>query len=173
MVLKKTMKLMLAVLAMVMGTLVSPTRADAATTTVTLNITGVPGIDAGTPITLVGYQSKLAHNGNKPEFVDVSFTKGYDSTSQALATAALEGRHINRLVFTFSRTGGNVLVVTLTDVRLSVITNHTIAAADVPIEQVNSLVYDRIQWEYRAPKPDGTLGPVVKSGWDVKTNKAF
>ena len=44
------------------------------------------------------------------------------------------------------------------------------AQSDVVLDQA-SIGFSTIQMDYRPQKADGSLGPAVKAGWDVKNNK--
>jgi len=41
----------------------------------------------------------------------------------------------------------------------------------IPVDQV-SLNFAKIEIEYKEQKPDGSLGGIVKTGYDLKANKA-
>jgi len=56
------------------------------------------------------------------------------------------------------------------------ITSYNLSGSEAdggpPTDQV-SFAFARIRLEYRPQKQDGSLGPVVKAGWDAKQNKAI
>ena len=81
---------------------------------------------------------------------------------------------MKQAVLSVRKAGGKqqeFLVVTLREVR---VTSYQAAGSaegdDGPLDQV-ALGYGTIEIEYRPAGPKGALGPVVKSGWDVKANK--
>jgi type VI protein secretion system component Hcp len=172
MVLKKTMKLMLALLTLVVGVALSPADVEAASTpSVTVQIFG-PNLDQ-TAVTLIGYQSRLGNTGAKREFVDVQFTRAFDNNSQQLAKLSLTDTTIDKIVFTFTRGVGQFLTVTLNRVRLASVQDHTVAAADVPIEQITAVALGTVEYAYRPLLRDGTLStaPPTVTTWDVQSNK--
>jgi len=96
--------------------------------------------------------------------------------SPALMLACAQGKHLKTAVVTARRAGPakqDFLVLRFEDV---VITSYNVAGTEAdggpPTDQV-SFAFARIRLEYRPQKPDGSLAPVVKAGWDVKQNKAL
>ena len=44
--------------------------------------------------------------------------------------------------------------------------------AEVPLDSI-SLKFSKIEVSYKQQKPDGSLAPAIRVGWDRKTNKSF
>ena len=59
------------------------------------------------------------------------------------------------------------MTYTLTDVMVTSVSN----SGDPHMEEF-SLNYTKIEFDYKPQKADGTLDASVKSGWDIKANKA-
>src|SRR5262249_34909915 len=90
-----------------------------------------------------------------------------------LFLACVTGQHIKKAVLTCRKAGGKqeeYLKITLTDVLVSSYTVGHGHDHERPIDQV-SLNFGKIEKEYREQKPDGSLGPPVKTGFDVKQMK--
>lgn len=110
----------------------------------------------------------------RPSFQDLSFTTAVSKASPRLFLACASGEHIPRGLLTVRKPGGQQLEfykVTLNDVLVSSYKQDASPAAEagVPVDQV-SLDFAKIQIEYRAQKPDGSLDAPVKAGWDVRAN---
>jgi type VI secretion system secreted protein Hcp len=75
-------------------------------------------------------------------------------------------------VLSVRRTGAtphDVLAITLSDVLVTSYRTHTGDDGEGPVDDV-SLAFGQIRVEYRPQQPDGTLGPPVSAGWDVRRN---
>ena len=59
---------------------------------------------------------------------------------------------------------------TLTDVTVSSYAVGGSDGQDAPMDSA-ALSFRTITVEYREQKPDGTLAPAIKAGWDVQTNQ--
>jgi type VI secretion system secreted protein Hcp len=122
------------------------------------------------------HQTGTSANGGgggagKASFEDIHVTKKADVASPLLMEACATGKHIKSALLTVRKAGGkqeDYYKIKLTDL---LVTSHqnTGHGADTPMEQV-SLNFSKIQFEYYPQKPDGTLGGVSKSGWDIKQN---
>jgi type VI secretion system secreted protein Hcp len=107
---------------------------------------------------------------------DVHVVARLNRASPALMLACAQGKHLKTAVLTARRTGPakqDFLVLRFEDV---VITSYNVSGTEAdggpPTDQV-SFAFARIRLEYRPQKQDGSLGPVVKAGWDVNQNKAI
>lgn len=105
---------------------------------------------------------------------DFSFTHEFDRASPALALNCFNGKRLPEAVFTMTKTvdGDKIvdyLIVTLTDVLVSSITQTASDANTPPVEKV-TLNYSKIKFEY-TPSVDGKTGSTVDFYWDVKENK--
>jgi type VI secretion system secreted protein Hcp len=108
----------------------------------------------------------------KVQMQDFRYTARTSKASPRLLLAAASGEHLKQAVLTCRRPGKaafDFLKLTFTDVRVSSFHLGQIAG-EQPMDEA-TLAYSRIEIEYRPQKPDGSAGPPVKAGWDLKTNK--
>jgi type VI secretion system secreted protein Hcp len=110
----------------------------------------------------------------KVQMQDFHFTARVSKASPKLLLACASGQHLPKARLT-CRTSGKAqqefLKLSFTDVLVSSFQIGGSASSDiVPLDQV-SLGFGRIEVEYREQKANGTLGPALKAGWDVKKNK--
>jgi type VI secretion system secreted protein Hcp len=104
---------------------------------------------------------------------DLSFTSRFSKASPQLMLACASGKHIKTASLVARRAGkGQAEFLTIT-LRNVVVSSYQTAAGGGdeggPLDSI-SLDFAQIQVQYRETKPDGTLGPAVKFGWDVKKN---
>ncbi len=106
---------------------------------------------------------------------DFHFVKKMDKASPKLLLACATGEHIKTAVLTCRKAGKEqqeFLKIKLSDVLVSSYQTSGSEASDaLPMEDI-SLNFAKIECEYREQKPDGTLGGPIKSGYDLKQNKA-
>ena len=105
---------------------------------------------------------------------DFSFTKQLDKASPKLLLACASGEHIKSAILTARKAGKEqqeYLKVTFSDVLVSSYSPGGSTGETIPLEQV-ALNFAKIEVDYKEQKADGTLGGSVKSGWDLKQNKA-
>jgi type VI secretion system secreted protein Hcp len=105
---------------------------------------------------------------------DLHFTTKVNKASPMLFLACATGKHIKQAILTARKAGKTqqeFLIIKMTDVLISSYqASGSEAGADLPMDQV-SFNFARLDYEYRPQNPDGSLGPPVKSGWDVKKGK--
>jgi type VI secretion system secreted protein Hcp len=105
---------------------------------------------------------------------DVHVVKRFDTASPVLIMSCATGKHIKEGLLTCRKAGGEqqeYLTIKLTDVLVSSYQSGGSGSGGVvPVDQV-SLNFAKIEIEYKAQKPDGTLDAPVKQGYDVKANK--
>lgn len=112
----------------------------------------------------------------KPQFADLVFVHRADRASPELWKACALGRSVASAVLTVTRGGGSgaaqdYLTITLRDLRVTSVSLADAASdGQRPVESV-SLAYRKAEYQYRPQKADGSLGPAVKFGYDLKTNK--
>jgi len=107
----------------------------------------------------------------KVSFQDISVHKLADSSSPSLMQSCAGGNHIKSGVLTVRKAGGKqeeFYKISLTNILVSSISN-TGANGGVPTEMV-SLNFEEIKFDYKEQGSDGSLGGVVKFGWNVKQN---
>jgi type VI secretion system secreted protein Hcp len=122
----------------------------------------------------------------KASFAGVRFRKPVDKGSVPLLLACASGQHIKDARFTFRRAASlDFYKVTLEDVLVKHIAQLAGTAGQYPLsfDDLNAgaertglleevtLEFNRILWAYQPIGPDGTPGPLVKGGWDLKLNK--
>jgi len=109
----------------------------------------------------------------KAKIQDLQIEKRMDAASLPLYLACLTGKHFPNARLTLAKGADATsifLTLQLTDVMISSCTASGKAqGGDIPTEQV-VLTASKINWEYRPQRPDGTLAPAIKGGWDVKAN---
>ncbi len=109
---------------------------------------------------------------SRPNFADIRIIKGLDKASPGLRHDAATGEHIPRVFIEFTlKTDSHsiVLRITLEDVLVSEV-SMTANTLDAP-QEVVAFNFRRVTWEYRQVLADGTLGPVVRFGYDLYENR--
>jgi type VI secretion system secreted protein Hcp len=111
----------------------------------------------------------------KVQMQDFNFTANVSTASPNLMLACASGKHFKSALLT-ARTAGKsqqeFLTFSLSDVLVSAYQIGGAGGEVVPGDSV-SLNFAKIQVEYKAQNPDGSLGASIKAGWDVKQNKQF
>jgi type VI secretion system secreted protein Hcp len=105
---------------------------------------------------------------------DFHFTMAVNKASPQLMLACASGKHLKHATLTARKAGKGqqeYLLYKLSDVLVSSYQTGGTRGGELPIDQI-SLNFSKVEFEYRPQKPDGSLGPAVKAGWDVKANKA-
>jgi type VI secretion system secreted protein Hcp len=108
----------------------------------------------------------------KVEMQDFGFTAAVSKASPPLLVACASGKHFRSAVLTARKAGGppvEFMKFTLTDVTVSSYAVGGSEGQDAPMDSA-ALSFRTITVEYREQKPDGTLAPAIKAGWDVQTN---
>jgi len=123
-----------------------------------------------------GAQATGSGSGSgKVQVHDFHFTAKHSKASPKLMLACNDGSHVASAVFTIRKAGKEqqeFSVYTMTD---NIVTSYkTEAATDgggIP-DDTFTISFSKIEHQYKEQKADGTLGGSVKTGWDVKANKA-
>lgn len=108
----------------------------------------------------------------KVQMQDFSFVMRANKASPKLMLACATGEHIPEAVFVCRKAGGEqqeYLTVKFTDVLISSYQTGGSEGDDVPMDQC-SLNFDKIEYEYKPQKPDGTLDSPIKTGYNLKEN---
>jgi type VI secretion system secreted protein Hcp len=111
----------------------------------------------------------------KVQMQDFNFTANVSTASPNLMLACASGKHFKSAVLTARKAGKSqqeFLTFSLSDVLVSAYQIGGAGGEVVPGDSV-SLNFAKIQVEYKAQNPDGSLGASIKAGWDVKQNKQF
>jgi type VI secretion system secreted protein Hcp len=115
-----------------------------------------------------------AAGAGKVAMQDFHFATPVSKASPLLFLSCAMGKHIKQAVLTARRAGKEQHEFLLFKFSDLLISSYQIGAAEavgeVPMDQV-SFDFSRIDFEYRAQKPDGTLAGPIKAGWDVKKKK--
>lgn len=111
----------------------------------------------------------------KVSMQDFHFVMKCSKASPKLFLACANGEHIKKAVLIARKAGKEqqeYLKYTFTDLLVSSFQTGGSGSGDVvPMEQI-SMNFAKIEIEYKEQKADGTLGGTIKSGYDVKANKA-
>ena len=106
----------------------------------------------------------------KGQAQDLHFTKKYDRASPNISKNCISGKHFKDATISMSIAGGSqedFLVIKLKEVY---ITSHQVTAgAGGEVTDSVSMAYADIEYAYKPPKPDGSLGGEVKFGVDQRT----
>jgi type VI secretion system secreted protein Hcp len=108
----------------------------------------------------------------KAEFQPFVFTHRIDKASPLLMKACATGQHIPSATIVMRKAGKNkqeFLVIKLTDVFVSSV---SLGASDDATSESVELRFGKVDYEYRAQKPNGTMEPGIHFTFDLKTNKA-
>lgn len=110
----------------------------------------------------------------KVSMQDFHFVMSVNKATPKLILACAGGDHIKKAVLTCRKAGSDqqeYLVYTFSDFIVSSYqTGGSGGDGVIPTEQI-SLNYAKMEVQYKEQKPDGTLGGVIKTGWDLKANK--
>ena len=105
---------------------------------------------------------------------DAHFSMSVSKASPKLMLACASGDHIKQAVLTCRKAGKDqqeYLKYTFSDVLVSSFQTNGASGGGTPTESL-SLNFSKIEIEYKEQQHDGTLGGRIKTGWDVKANKA-
>jgi type VI secretion system secreted protein Hcp len=112
--------------------------------------------------------------GGKVAMQDFNFVMRLNSASPSLMQACATGKHIKTATLTGRKAGKDqldYLTFKFQDVLVSSYqTGGSEQGDDVPFDQV-SFNFAKIEVDYKLQRPDGSPGPSVKFGFDLKTNK--
>lgn len=112
----------------------------------------------------------------KVNMQDFNFSMKVNKASPKLMVACAKGDHIKKAVLTCRKAGSEqqeYLKITFSEVLVSSYQVGAAASSEVlPSDQV-SLNFSKIEFEYHAQKPDGSLDGALKNGYDLKQSKAF
>ena len=109
----------------------------------------------------------------KVTFQDLRVVARTSKASPTLFLHCATGKAAKEAVLAVRRAGAkqdDYLVLRLKTVRITSYDQTASDEDDTPLDDI-SLAFDRIEVEYRAQDPKGTLGPPVQAGWDVKQSK--
>jgi type VI secretion system secreted protein Hcp len=112
----------------------------------------------------------------RASFHDITFTHLIDRSSPSLMLACASCASLKDARLTIRKTGTTTpqefLVIVLQDVVVTGVECSGTEAAGGLVEQV-SLNFARIDFEYKAQKPDGSLDDGAHFKWDLQSNSTF
>jgi len=110
----------------------------------------------------------------KVSFQDIHFTTRASVASPNLMVACATGQHIKEATLTVRKAGKEAQEYYLVKLSEALVSSYQSGGSEgsnaLPVDQF-SLNFAKIEFEYKAQKPDGTLGASVKGGYDLKANK--
>ena len=105
---------------------------------------------------------------------DFNFVMEYNKASPILFLYCAGGKHIPEATLVCRKAGEDqqeYLKVKFSNLLISSYsTGGSGAGGVIPIDNI-SFNYEKIEWEYKPQKDDGTLDAAVKAGWNLKENK--
>jgi type VI secretion system secreted protein Hcp len=132
-------------------------------------------------IEVLSWSWGLANSGAKPaeggggagkaSFHDLSFTHKIDKASPVLMTGCATGQHLKEATITHRKAGKgqhDFLVIKMNDVFITAVTDAD--SHEGHVETV-SLVFAKVDLEYRPQKPDGSLDVGIHFKYDIRANK--
>ncbi|QDU95006.1 Hcp family type VI secretion system effector [Lignipirellula cremea] len=126
----------------------------------------------------IGARSTGGQGAGRVNMRPFVFTSETNKSSVKLLLSCAQGAHIDVVTLTCRKAGGEqqeFLMITLNDVIVSdynVCSTHNEDGVSIPIDEV-SLVYGKIQVEYRPQKYDGSLDNPIKGGYNLEANTSI
>src|SRR5205823_14732724 len=109
----------------------------------------------------------------KIQVQDLTITKYVDNASPTLFKMCCDGTHIDSVILTVRKAGGNksleYLTIALDTAIISSITTGGTASGDRITEQV-ALNFSKVAMQYKPQTDKGAAAPAVSTGWDVTAN---
>jgi type VI secretion system secreted protein Hcp len=110
----------------------------------------------------------------KVKFQDISFTHLVDKASPNLMLSCASGKHIQEARITVRRsdptTPQEFLLIKLQDVMVTGVQSSATRGPEGLMEQV-TLNFAKVDFEYKAQRPDGALEAGAHFNWDLRLNK--
>lgn len=110
----------------------------------------------------------------KVQFQDIHFNTALSKASPNLFIKCATGEHIKEATLTLRKSGEakqDFMFIKMNDVLVSSYqTGGSSANEALPTDQF-SLNFAKIEFSFKAQKPDGGLEDAVTVGWDIKANK--
>jgi len=119
--------------------------------------------------------SKLTGSGaasGKASFHDLSFTHKIDKASPVLMKGCVTGQHLKEATITHRKAGKGqqeFLIIKMSDVVITAV-EEADSSSGGGLENV-SLVFAKVDVEYRPQKVDGSLDAGIHFKYDIKANK--
>ena len=123
------------------------------------------------PVT--GFAEKITGT-DKVSKHDFQFTMKISKASPKLFLAAARGQRIKEATLTvIDKSGQEYLQWKLGDITVSSYKTGGDATKDASPIDTLKLSFNKIKVEYSEILPDGSLGPPIKAGWDLKENRGI
>ena len=110
----------------------------------------------------------------KVQMSDFSFTARTNKASPQLFLHCAQGKHIKQAILTVRKAGGSqqeYLIIKLNDVLVSSYAlGGSEGGADGDPQDVFSLNFVKLSYDYKPQKADGSLDAPVHAGWDLSKN---
>ena len=109
----------------------------------------------------------------KVQFQDFHFTTRTSKASPLLLKACATGEHIKEATITVRKAGDKpveFLILKMNDILISSYDIGGSGQESVPMDQV-SMVFSKVDFEYKPQKPDGSADASVFFKYDIKGNK--
>lgn len=109
----------------------------------------------------------------KPTFAGFTITHLFDKASPSLMKACASGEHIKEATVTARKAGGgqqDYLIIKMKEVIVTSVVPSGSRDQAATTESV-SLQFASVEVEYRAQKPDGSLGETTHFTYDIKANR--
>ena len=107
----------------------------------------------------------------KARFIDLSFTHKIDKASPLLMKGCATGQHLKEATITHRKAGKGqqeYLVIKMNDVLITAVTDED--SKEAGLETV-SIVFAKVDLEYRPQKADGSLDAGIHFKYDIKAQK--
>jgi type VI secretion system secreted protein Hcp len=108
----------------------------------------------------------------KATFQDLSIVHNIDKATPLLMQACATGEHLKEATITHRKAGKSqqeFLIIKMNDIIITSVTNGS--ASGQPGSESVSLAFAKVDLEYRAQKPDGSLDTAIHFKYDLKANK--
>ena len=108
----------------------------------------------------------------KATFQDLSIVHNIDKATPLLMKACATGTHLKEGTITHRKAGKTpqeYLIIKMNDIIITAVTHG--GASGLPAAETVSLAFAKVDLEYRAQKPDGSLEPGIHFKYDIKNNK--
>ena len=110
----------------------------------------------------------------KVQMSDFSFTARTTKASPQLFLSCAQGKHLKQAILTVRKAGGSqqeYLIIKLNDVLVSSYAlGGSEGGADGDPQDVFSLNFVKLSYDYKPQKADGSLDAPVHAGWDLSKN---
>jgi type VI secretion system secreted protein Hcp len=125
-------------------------------------------------VTQSGSETRIGGGGaGKASFHDFNFTHHIDKASPLLMKSCATGAHIPEAVIAVRKAGmgqQDYLIIKMNDVLITGMAMSVAGEEPATAENV-TLQAAKVDLEYRAQKPDGSLEPGLHFKYDIKANK--